>query len=82
MHAYAHIPHAVAFVELMLCEGPESSWEIMMQAKLSPEEIIETIRFAADDPDSAIPADRRALVVTETHHPEFAQYVAGKMGLM
>jgi hypothetical protein len=83
MNAYAAVPHAVAFVELILCaaDDGESAWDVMTAAGLSPAEVSEQCRLAVGDAD-AIPADRRAAVLVEMGHPQFARYVAGKMGAM
>lgn len=93
LSAYPNVRLAVAWTELMLCVPPddgsgESSWDIMVKAEMSPDEIIETIRKCIREeqeegtnhgPDYLA---RMRLAYPQTFHPEFRSYVMGKLGMM
>lgn len=83
--AYPRVQAAVAWVEYIVCgkcpDDPETSWELMMRARLSPAEVVETLRdAAAGDMGPGIPAHKQEAVRREMLDPQFMQYVAGKMG--
>lgn len=75
---------AVAFTEMFICRGtqddPVSAWEVMMSARLAPAQVVDAIRFAADDPESVLKPADRARVVAQTSTADFGRYVAGRMG--
>lgn len=87
LDAYPNARAAVAWTELIICRGSsqdlESSWDLMMKylPPLNPREVMLLIQSAADDQkdepglEAAYAGIRRQM-----GHPQFLQYVAGKMG--
>jgi hypothetical protein len=93
LSAYPNAKKAVAWVELMLCvpirdEPGESSWDMMVTAKIPPGEIVAMVRqcIHEEQEDGKHHGERYLAVVrqahTETFHPEFLSYIAGKLGMM
>ncbi len=82
--AYPTVQCAVAWVETFVCQPPSddplSAWdEIMAPPTPPPNVVVAIVRESVADDDYAL-AEVKARVVAEMGRPEFATYVAGRMG--
>jgi hypothetical protein len=78
---YDQCPHAVAFVELIVCgNSPRGAngWDVLMEAALEPDEVVEAIC----DVSAGETVGKMQVARAEMRLPQFRQYIAGKMGLM
>jgi hypothetical protein len=91
LNAYPQVPHAVAWVELFLCDagdpedptfGEVSSWQMMMDAKWSPEEVLATIKRALAEEIEEENKGKYREALAEMDLPQFRTYLLGKMGLV
>lgn len=93
LSAYPNVRLAIAWTELMLCVPPydepgESSWDMMVKAKMTLGEIIETIRkcIYEEQTEGVDHGEgytiRMKSAYQQTFHPEFGSYVMGKLGMM
>lgn len=79
---YPNIREAIAWVELMIVvkedDVEQSSWELLTSAKppMSPQEIVDAIR---DSMEGEI-VGKAEIARKQMDHPEFYQYICGKMG--
>lgn len=79
--AYPAVVHAISWVELMLCPneyGTEDCWQMLLDAKLTPEEMLDVIRASTEGETAGKVAEARA----EFDHPQFKQYLLGKLGML
>lgn len=86
--AYPAIPHAIAWVELMLCPSSlddENGFGELLQSGMSPDNAIATLKYVVEDSIrefKEVAGSKTVLARAEMDHPEFRQYVLGKMGCM
>lgn len=80
--AYPNVKHAVAYVELIICEpvDGESAWDLLMTTlrPMSPKDVADCL--CDDGVDVIGRTERECMIRAEMDHPEFLRYLAGKMG--
>jgi len=82
LETYPTVKHAVSWVEVFLVgtehEGEISAWQIMMTTvpSLTPDEVVDMIKHSIEGETVGKAEEARK----EMDHPEFRQYVLGKMG--